>query len=95
MRNIDLFGIRFYCFVEKSIIKRLIKFAVLVVLTSVISAVGVCERSVGKGGPGETVGGNGGVYFLVAHVLGGQMGGAVGLVYCFGQVGFEINGLPL
>lgn len=56
--------------------------AVLVVLTSVLSAVGIRERS----SCGGMEGGSGGVYSLVAHVLGGRAGGAVGLVYCFGQV---------
>ncbi|CAL4107006.1 unnamed protein product, partial [Meganyctiphanes norvegica] len=50
--------------------------SVLLVATSVVSAVGICERTRVE---------SGGVYFLIAHVLGGQIGGAVGLVYCFGQ----------
>ena len=28
---------------------------------------------------------SGGVYFLISYVLGSRVGGAVGLVYCFGQ----------
>ncbi|XP_042861452.1 solute carrier family 12 member 8-like [Penaeus japonicus] len=50
--------------------------SVVVVLTSVVSAVGICERTRVE---------SGGVYFLISHVLGSQVGGAVGLVYCFGQ----------
>lgn len=30
---------------------------------------------------------SGGVYFLVSHVLGSKFGGALGLLYVFGQVG--------
>ena len=60
---------------------------VLVVLTSVVSGVGISERSLASSLPGEDLRNRGGgVYFLVAHVLGGQLGGAVGLIYCFGQV---------
>ncbi|PIO53657.1 hypothetical protein TELCIR_25001 [Teladorsagia circumcincta] len=29
---------------------------------------------------------SGGIYFLVSHVLGGRLGGAVGLIYALGQV---------
>jgi amino acid transporter len=29
---------------------------------------------------------SGGVYFLVSHVLGSKFGGALGLLYVFGQV---------
>nr|XP_045609919.1 solute carrier family 12 member 8-like [Procambarus clarkii] len=50
--------------------------SVLVVLTSVVSAVGICERTRME---------NGGIYSLISHVLGSQVGGSVGLVYCFGQ----------
>lgn len=50
---------------------------VVVVLTSVVSAVGICERTKME---------SGGIYFLISHVLGSQVGGSVGLVYCFGQV---------
>ncbi|KAF2360661.1 Amino acid permease/ SLC12A domain [Trinorchestia longiramus] len=57
--------------------------SVLVVLTSVLSAVGICERSFST--RGEEGAPSGGIYFLVAHVLGGRIGAAVGLVYCFGQ----------
>ncbi|XP_076033037.1 solute carrier family 12 member 8-like [Oratosquilla oratoria] len=50
--------------------------SVLIVFTSVTSAVGICERTRME---------SGGVYFLISYVLGSQVGGAVGLVYCFGQ----------
>ncbi|KAK8407407.1 hypothetical protein O3P69_002143 [Scylla paramamosain] len=50
--------------------------SVVVVLTSVVSAVGICERTRME---------SGGIYFLISHVLGSQVGGSVGLVYCFGQ----------
>lgn len=50
---------------------------VSVVLTSVMSAVGICERCRME---------SGGVYFLLAHVLGSRFGGAIGLLYVFGQV---------
>uniref|UniRef100_A0A0K0EB20 Solute carrier family 12 member 9 n=1 Tax=Strongyloides stercoralis TaxID=6248 RepID=A0A0K0EB20_STRER len=45
-------------------------------LITVFSAIGILERCQIK---------NGGIYFLVSHVLGGQIGGAVGLIYVFGQ----------
>ena len=41
-----------------------------------LSAVGIIAR---------TKVDSGGVYFLISYVLGSQSGGAVGLVYCFGQ----------
>lgn len=49
----------------------------LVALVPVLSAIGVCERCHV---------GNGGVYFLLSHVLGQRAGGAIGLIYAFGQV---------
>ena len=42
-----------------------------------MSAIGICERCKIE---------RGGVYFLLSHVLGGQMASAVGILYCFGQV---------
>uniref|UniRef100_A0A0R3S2F0 Solute carrier family 12 member 9 n=1 Tax=Elaeophora elaphi TaxID=1147741 RepID=A0A0R3S2F0_9BILA len=45
-------------------------------LISVFSAIGICERCQIQ---------SGGIYFLVSHILGGQIGGAVGLMYAFGQ----------
>ncbi|TMS35772.1 hypothetical protein L596_003095 [Steinernema carpocapsae] len=45
-------------------------------LISVFSAVGICERCQIQ---------SGGIYFLVSHVLGGQIGGAIGIMYAFGQ----------
>lgn len=50
---------------------------VSIALISVLSAVGICERCRME---------SGGVYFLLAHVLGSRFGGSIGLVYCFGQV---------
>ena len=52
-------------------------FTVSVALVSVLSAVGICERCRME---------SGGVYFLVSHVLGSKFGGALGLLYVFGQV---------
>nr|CAD7432486.1 unnamed protein product [Timema monikensis] len=49
---------------------------VSVALISVLSAVGICERCRME---------SGGVYFLVSHVLGSKFGGALGLLYVFGQ----------
>ncbi|XP_045483871.1 solute carrier family 12 member 8 [Pieris rapae] len=58
-------------------------FTVFVALISVLSAVGICERCRIE---------SGGVYFLLAHTLGSRMGGALGMVYCFGQaVGCALN----
>nr|CAD7432487.1 unnamed protein product [Timema monikensis] len=51
-------------------------FTVSVALISVLSAVGICERCRME---------SGGVYFLVSHVLGSKFGGALGLLYVFGQ----------
>jgi len=49
---------------------------VSIALVSVLSAVGICERCRME---------SGGVYFLVSHVLGSKFGGALGLLYVFGQ----------
>lgn len=43
---------------------------------TVLSAIGICERCQIQ---------SGGIYFLVSHVLGKRIGGAVGLIYTFGQ----------
>lgn len=51
--------------------------SVFTALISVLSAVGMCERCRVE---------SGGVYFLLAHVLGSRFGGSLGLLYCFGQV---------
>ncbi|XP_037082923.1 solute carrier family 12 member 8-like, partial [Pollicipes pollicipes] len=51
--------------------------SVCVALTSVLSAIGICERCRLA---------NGGVYALVSQVLGSHIGTALGLVYCFGQM---------
>lgn len=53
------------------------KFAVGIVLVSVLSAIGICERCKVE---------SGGVYFLLSYVLGSRIAAAVGLLYCFGQV---------
>ncbi|RZF36662.1 hypothetical protein LSTR_LSTR012748 [Laodelphax striatellus] len=47
-----------------------------IALISVLSAVGICERCRME---------SGGVYFLLAHVLGSRIAAAVGLLYVFGQ----------
>lgn len=62
----------------------LIVFAtVFTALVSVLAAVGICERCRVE---------SGGVYFLLAHVLGSRFGGSLGLLYCFGQaVGCALN----
>ncbi|XP_044740944.1 solute carrier family 12 member 8 isoform X2 [Chrysoperla carnea] len=58
-------------------------FTVCIALVSVLSAIGICERCRVE---------SGGVYFLVAHVLGSRFGGSLGLLYCFGQaVGCALN----
>lgn len=54
-----------------------------IALISVLSAVGICERCRVE---------SGGVYFLLAHVLGPRSAAAVGIVYVFGQaVGCSLN----
>ncbi|XP_054237146.1 solute carrier family 12 member 8 [Indicator indicator] len=54
----------------------LVSFVILVALVTVLSGIGVCEKcSIGSGG----------VYSMIATVLGGQVGGTVGLLYIFGQ----------
>ncbi|VDM77945.1 unnamed protein product [Strongylus vulgaris] len=45
-------------------------------LITVFSAIGILERCQIQ---------SGGIYFLVSHVLGGRIGGAVGLMYALGQ----------
>jgi potassium/chloride transporter 8 len=56
---------------------------VFTALISVLSAVGICERCRIE---------SGGVYFVIAHVLGSRFGGSLGLLYCFGQaVGCALN----
>lgn len=51
--------------------------AVVLILISVLSAIGICERCKVQ---------SGGVYFLIAHVLGSRRGAAVGIIYVLGQV---------
>ncbi|ETN71038.1 amino acid permease [Necator americanus] len=45
-------------------------------MITVFSAIGIVERCQIQ---------SGGIYFLVSHVLGGRLGGAVGLIYALGQ----------
>ncbi|XP_063517760.1 solute carrier family 12 member 8 isoform X2 [Pongo pygmaeus] len=54
----------------------LVSFVVLVALITVLSGIGVGERS--------SIG-SGGVYSMISSVLGGQTGGTIGLLYVFGQ----------
>lgn len=56
----------------------LVSLVVLVALVTVMSGIGVCEHC-GVGG--------GGIYSMISIVLGGRLGGTVGLLYVFGQVG--------
>jgi potassium/chloride transporter 8 len=51
--------------------------AVVLILISVLSAIGICERCHVQ---------SGGVYFLISHVLGSRRGAAVGIIYVVGQV---------
>ena len=51
--------------------------SVSIVLIVALSAVGVCERCRVE---------SGGIYFLMAHILGSRIGGSVGVIYCFAQV---------
>jgi solute carrier family 12 (potassium/chloride transporters), member 8 len=41
-----------------------------------LSAIGICEKCKLE---------SGGIYFLISHVLGKRIGGAVGILYIFGQ----------
>lgn len=57
--------------------------AVTIVLTTVIictitalAGIGICERCRVE---------SGGVHFIITHILGAHIGGAVSIVYCFGQ----------
>ncbi|XP_063081186.1 solute carrier family 12 member 8 isoform X2 [Cavia porcellus] len=54
----------------------LVSSVVTVALVTVLSGIGIGEHS-GMG--------SGGVYSMIASVLGGQMGGTIGLLYVFGQ----------
>uniref|UniRef100_A0AC34FQN3 Amino acid permease/ SLC12A domain-containing protein n=1 Tax=Panagrolaimus sp. ES5 TaxID=591445 RepID=A0AC34FQN3_9BILA len=54
----------------------LLAISVIIVLITVFSAIGICQRCRLQ---------SGGIYFLISHVLGAQFGGAVSLVYIFGQ----------
>lgn len=57
--------------------------SVVIGLVSVLSAIGIVERCRIE---------SGGVYFLIAHTMGSQVGGSIGLLYCFGQaVGCALN----
>lgn len=55
-----------------------------IALITVLSSVGICERCRIE---------SGGVYFVIAHVLGSKFGGSLGLLYCFGQVSCFIKKL--
>lgn len=54
----------------------LLAISVIIVLVTVFSAIGICQRCHVQ---------SGGIYFLISHVLGAQFGGAISLVYIFGQ----------
>uniref|UniRef100_A0A7E4VC66 AA_permease domain-containing protein n=1 Tax=Panagrellus redivivus TaxID=6233 RepID=A0A7E4VC66_PANRE len=54
----------------------LLAISVITVLVTVFSAIGICQRCQVQ---------SGGIYFLISHVLGCQIGGAISLVYVFGQ----------
>ncbi|XP_023216164.1 solute carrier family 12 member 8-like isoform X1 [Centruroides sculpturatus] len=49
---------------------------VIICTITALAAIGICERCHVE---------SGGVHFIIAHVLGAQFGGAVSIVYCFGQ----------
>ncbi|GFT26401.1 solute carrier family 12 member 8 [Nephila pilipes] len=49
---------------------------VLIGTTTVLSGIGICERCHLE---------SGGVHFLLSHIFGTRTGGAVSLIYCFGQ----------
>lgn len=48
-----------------------------IILITALSAIGLCERCHVD---------SGGVYFLIAHILGARIGGSIGVLYCFAQV---------
>ncbi|KAK6048937.1 hypothetical protein COOONC_13558, partial [Cooperia oncophora] len=54
----------------------LLIFCTALALITVFSAIGIVERCKIQ---------SGGIYFLVSHVLGGRLGGAVALIYALGQ----------
>ncbi|PVD31876.1 hypothetical protein C0Q70_07300 [Pomacea canaliculata] len=47
-----------------------------IILITALSAIGLCERCHVD---------SGGVYFLIAHILGARIGGSIGVLYCFAQ----------
>lgn len=55
-------------------------------LAPALSAIGICERTHVE---------SGGVYFLLAHVLGQRSGGTVGILYSFGMVSEYFFGLQV
>ena len=59
---------------------------VALILMAVLSAIGICERCHVQ---------SGGVYFLIAHVLGSRRGAAVGIIYVIGQVRASKNSVSL
>lgn len=87
---INIFGVIVFLRSGWIVAEAGIFFAVLIVfstvfiaLISVLAAVGICERCRIE---------SGGVYFVIAHVLGSRFGGSLGLLYCFGQaVGCALN----
>lgn len=50
--------------------------SIAIILTLALSAIGVCERCRME---------SGGVYFLLAHILGSRIGASIGVIYCFAQ----------
>lgn len=54
----------------------IIVLTLLVALAPALSAIGICERTHVE---------SGGVYFLLAHVLGQRSGGTIGILYSFGM----------
>ncbi|VEL39323.1 unnamed protein product [Protopolystoma xenopodis] len=49
-------------------------------LVAIVSVIGICERTFIK---------EGGVYFIISHVLGYRIGAAVSITYCLGQDGLQ------
>lgn len=62
----------------------IIVLTLLVALAPALSAIGICERTHVE---------SGGVYFLLAHVLGQRSGGTVAILYSFGMVRESLKSL--